>query len=415
MSAENTTDPSAPPLAHIRVLDLGRIMAAPWCTQILADLGADVIKIERPDIGDDTRAWGPPFLKDKEGNATTDAGYFLAVNRGKRSVTVNLNTPEGREIILELAKTADVVVENYKVGTLDRYGLDYDSLKAVNPKLIYASVTGFGQTGPRSGQAAYDFMIQAMGGLMSVTGEPDDKPGGGPQKVGVPIVDIMTGMYATIAILGAVARRDQTGRGDYIDLAMLDVQAGFLANQAMNYLISGKLPRRNGNSHPNIQPQDVFRCRDGYIVLAVGNDGQFAKFSEVIGKPELAADPRFSANESRVVNLPALSAIIADSLLEGDMADWVALCEGAGVPCGPINTVKEVFEDPQIMERKMLRQIEHPAAGPIPQVVSPIRYREAELTFDRAPPTLGQHTEEVLSQLGLDPSRLKQLKEGGVI
>ena len=410
-----STNPTAPPLSHIRVLDLGRIMAAPWCTQILADLGADVIKIERPDVGDDTRTWGPPFLKAKDGAPTTDAGYFLAVNRGKRSVTVNLNTPEGRDIILELAKSADVVIENYKVGTLDRYGLDYDSLAKVNPALIYASVTGFGQTGPRAGQAAYDFMIQAMGGLMSVTGERDDRPGGGPQKVGVPIVDLMTGMYTTVAVLAAIARRNQTGRGDYIDVAMLDVQSAFLANQAMNYLISDKLPRRNGNSHPNIQPQDVYPCKDGFIVLAVGNDGQFVKFCEVIGQAELATNPLFASNEARIVNLPALSEIIRTALLERDMRQWVGQLEAAGVPCGPINTVKDVFDDPQLVERRMLRQIEHPIAGPIPQVVSPIRFRESELTFDRAPPTLGQHTAEVLAELGIDGSKQHQLKDAGVI
>ena len=390
-------------------------MAAPWCTQILADLGADVIKIERPDVGDDTRTWGPPFLRDKDGEPTTDAGYFLAVNRGKRSVTVNLNTPEGRDIILELAKSADVVIENYKVGTLERYGLDYDSLRKVNPGLIYASVTGFGQSGPRAGQAAYDFMIQAMGGLMSVTGERDDRPGGGPQKVGVPIVDLMTGMYATVAVLAAIARRNETGRGDFIDVAMLDVQAAFLANQAMNYLISEKLPRRSGNSHPNIQPQDVYPCRDGYIVLAVGNDAQFVKFCEVIGRPELARDPLFATNEARIVNLPALSGLIREALLTRDMIAWVEQLEAAGVPCGPINTVKQVFEDPQVVERRMLRQIEHPVAGPIPQVVSPIRFRESELSFDRAPPTLGQHTAEVLAEIGIDAVTQQQLKGAGVI
>ncbi len=409
------TSAAAPPLSHIRVLDLGRIMAAPWSTQILADLGADVIKIERPGAGDDTRTWGPPFLNDKDGKPTKDAGYFLAVNRGKRSVTVNLNSPEGRDIILELAKSADIVVENYKVGTLDRYGLDYDSLSKLNPKVIYASVTGFGQTGPRAAQAAYDFMIQGMGGLMSVTGERDDKPGGGPQKVGVPIVDLMTGMYATVAILAALARRDQTGRGDYIDLAMLDVQSAFLANQAMNYLISDKLPRRNGNSHPNIQPQDVYPCRDGFMVLAVGNDGQFAKFAEVIGRLELAADPLFATNEARVVNLPALNEILRERLATDDMKAWVAKCEDAGVPCGPINTVKDVFEDPQLIERKMLRSVEHPVSGPIPTVVSPIRFREAQLSFDRAPPTLGQHTAEVLAELGIDTAALQALKAKGVV
>jgi crotonobetainyl-CoA:carnitine CoA-transferase CaiB-like acyl-CoA transferase len=393
--------PSAPPLSHIRVLDLGRVMAAPWCTQILADMGADVIKIERPEVGDDTRGWGPPFLE--RGDGRRDAGYFLSVNRGKRSVTVDLASPEGREVVLALARTADIVVENYKVGALKRYGLDYDSLRAANPHLIYASITGFGQDGPRATQAAYDFMVQAMGGLMSVTGERDGQPGAGPQKVGVPIVDIMTGMYATVAILGALARRDHTGRGDYIDLAMLDVQVGFLANQAMNYLLTDQLPRRNGNSHPNIQPQDVYPCGEGHIVLAVGNDGQFAKLCEVLGAPELATDERFATNAQRVANLVALNAILRERLQARPMKAWVADLEAAGVPCGPINTVREVFDDPQVRTRELLRQIEGPD-GPIPQVASPIRYREARMAFDRPPPRLGEHTAEVLAELGLGPA-----------
>ncbi len=275
----------AGPLSHIRVLDLSRILAGPWAGQILADLGADVIKVERPGAGDDTRAWGPPFLKDQAGHETTDAGYFLAVNRGKRSITLDLNTPEGQDIVRALAACSDILLENFKVGALARYGLDFAALAKVNPRLIYCSVTGFGQTGPRRDQAAYDFMIQAMGGLMSVTGEADDKPGGGPQKVGVPVLDIMTGMYAAIAVLAALARRNETGHGDYIDIGMLDVQVSFLANQAMNYLVSGKPPRRSGNAHPNIQPQDVFRCRDGHIVVVVGNDGQFEKFCGAVALP----------------------------------------------------------------------------------------------------------------------------------
>ena len=267
----------AGPLSHVRVLDLSRVMAGPWATQILADLGADVIKVERAHVGDDTRSWGPPFLKDKRGNATREAGYYLCVNRGKRSITLDLDKPEGQRVVRALAERSDIVLENFKVGTLARFGLGYEQLKAVNPKLIYCSITGFGQTGPRRDAAAYDFMIQAMCGLMSVTGEPDDKPGGCPEKVGVPIVDIMSGMYAAIAVLAALARRNETGRGDYIDIGMLDVGVSFLANQAMNYLVSGKAPRRTGNAHPNIQPQDVFASRDGYMVLVVGNDGQFAK------------------------------------------------------------------------------------------------------------------------------------------
>ena len=284
------------PLSHIKVLDLSRILAGPWAGQVLADLGADVIKVERPGAGDDTRSWGPPFLKDRDGAETKEAGYYLSVNRGKRSVTLSIDKPEGQRIVRALAARADIVLENYKVGTLARFGLGYEDLKAVNPKLIYCSVTGFGQTGPRRDQAAYDFMIQAMGGMMSVTGERDDKPGGGPQKVGIPIVDLMTGMYAAVAVLAALARREVSGAGEYIDIGMLDVQVATLANQAMNFLVSGKAPRRTGNAHPNIQPQDVFACRDGQIALAVGNDGQFAKLCEVLGQPVLAQDERFAKN-----------------------------------------------------------------------------------------------------------------------
>lgn len=403
------------PLSHIRVLDLSRVMAGPWSSQILADLGADVIKIERPGVGDDTRAWGPPFLKDDEGKPTSNSGYFLCVNRGKRSVTVNLDTAEGQGIVRSLAARSDVLLENYKVGTLQKFNLGPDELREVNPRLIYASVTGFGQTGPRSHQAAYDFMIQAMGGLMSITGERDGRPGGGPQKVGVPIVDLMTGMYATVGILAALARREQTGRGDYIDIAMLDVQAAFLANQSMNYLVSGKTPARNGNSHPNIQPQDVFTCSDGYVALAVGNDGQFVKFCEAIGKPDLGVDPRFAKNADRVRNLASLTPIIADTLQTQSMQVWERRLSAVGVPCAPINTVPDVFKDPQIVHRQMLRHIPHPLSGTVPQVVSPLRFTEAPLSFDRAPPLLGQHTINVLHDLGFDDAALDDLQRRGVI
>jgi len=389
------------PLSHIRVLDLSRIMAGPWSGQIFADLGADVIKIERPGAGDDTRSWGPPFLQASDGTPSKESGYFLAVNRGKRSVAVDLATPEGQATVRAIAAQCDVVLENFKAGTLERYGLGYDDLKAVKPDLIYCSITGFGQDGPKAGHAAYDFMIQAMGGLMSVTGERDDLPGGGPQKVGVPIVDIMTGMYATIGVLAALARRAETGEGEHVDIAMLDVQVAFLANQAMNYLVSGKVPGRSGNRHPNIQPQDVFRCRDGHLVLAVGNDGQFRKFCEVIARTELADDERFATNAQRVRNLPELLAIIREALLADDLAVWLAKLEAVAVPCGPINTIPMVFEDEQVRHREMLRHLPHPVSGTVPQVVSPIRLRNAPLAFDRAPPTLGQHTDEVLRELGI--------------
>ena len=388
------------PLSHVRVLDLSRIMAGPWAGQILADLGADVIKVERPGAGDDTRTWGPPFLKDRDGTETKDAGYYLAVNRGKRSITLDLDKPEGQAIVRELARRADIVLENFKVGTLARFGLDYDSLLEVNPRLIYCSITGFGQTGPKRDHAAYDFMIQAMGGLMSVTGEPDGVPGGKPQKVGVPITDIMTGMYGVIAVLAALARRSETGRGDYIDIGMLDVQVSFLANQAMNYLISGKPPRRTGNAHPNIQPQDVFAASDGHLVLVVGNDGQFAKCAEAMGRPELGTDPRFARNSGRVVNRAELTAIIAGILAGKPLAHWLAVFEAAGVPAGPINTVPMVFEDAQVKHRGMLIEVAHPVAGHVPQVASPMRFREAAISYDRPPPLLGEHTREVLAEIG---------------
>jgi len=389
------------PLSHIRVLDLGRIMAAPWATQILADLGADVIKIERPGAGDDTRSWGPPFLKDANGAPTREAGYFLSVNRGKRSVTVDIASPEGQAVIRALAETADVVTENFKAGALAKYGLDAATLRATKPSLIYCSVTGFGQDGPRADQAAYDFAIQAMGGLMSVTGERDGVPGAGPQKVGVPIVDLMTGMYAAVAILAALARRAETGQGETIDLAMLDVAAAFLANQAMNHLVSGQVPKRGGNQHPNIQPQDVFACADGFFVLAVGNDGQFAKLCAVLGRPEWAGDERFSANAARVRYSAELTTLLAGCFASWTRADIVAALDRAGVPAAPINTVDQVFADPQLVHRGMLQHLPHPLAGTVPQVVSPIRLQDAPLRFDRAPPLLGQHTEEVLRELGL--------------
>jgi len=403
------------PLSHLRVLDLSRIMAGPWASQILADLGADVIKVERPGVGDDTRAWGPPFLKDEAGKATSNSGYFLCVNRGKRSITLNLDSAEGQHIVRALAARSDVLLENYKVGTLQKFKLGPDELRAINPRLIYASVTGFGQTGPRSHQAAYDFMIQALGGLMSVTGERDDRAGGGPQKVGVPIVDLMTGMYTTVGILAALARREQTGRGDYIDIAMLDVQTAFLANQSMNFLLSGKPPARTGNSHPNIQPQDVFPCRDGYVALAVGNDGQFVNFCAAIERPELAQDARFAKNPDRVRNVAELTKIISTALQADTMQAWERKFSAAGVPCAPINKVPDVFEDPQVKHREMLRQVPHPLGGTVPQVVSPLRFTEAPLSFERAPPLLGQHTADVLRELGIDASAQANLQQRGVI
>jgi crotonobetainyl-CoA:carnitine CoA-transferase CaiB-like acyl-CoA transferase len=405
----------AGPLAHVRVLDMGRVMAAPWATQILADLGADVIKIERPGSGDDTRSWGPPFLKSRDDETPGDAGYFLSANRGKRSITIDIAKPEGQEIIHRIAASADVAIENFKAGTLQRYGLDATSLRAINPRLIYCSVTGFGQDGPRRDQAAYDFAIQAMGGLMSVTGECDDRPGGGPQKVGLPIVDIMTGMYAAVAVLAALARRAETGHGETIDLAMLDVQAAFLANQGMNWMLSGKTPSRSGNRHPNIQPQDVFNCADGHFVLAVGNDGQFAKLCDVLGHSEWAADERFNSNSARVRNNAVLTTLLAECFAVHNRADLARKLDAAGVPCAPINNVPDVFDDPQIRHREMRRDLPHPLAGTVPQIVSPLRFADSPLRFDRAPPVLGQHTKDVLAELGLGEAEQSELSARGVI
>jgi len=390
----------AGPLSHIRVLDLSRILAGPWSAQILADLGAEVVKVERPGAGDDTRSWGPPFLKDEAGDDTTEAGYYLSVNRAKRSITVALETPEGQQIIRELAARSDILIENYKYGTLARFGLSYEDLKKINPRLIYCSVTGFGQTGPKREHPAYDFLIQGMGGLMSVTGERDGQPGGGPQKVGVPIIDLMTGMYATVAVLAALAKRDVLGVGDQIDIAMLDVQVAALANQAMNYLVSDKVPQRNGNAHPNIQPQDVYPCKDGDLILVVGNDSQFIKFCNVLGRPELPSDERFATNPARVRNRVSMNEIIVAELAKQGRTHWVDALEAVGVPCGPINNIAEVFEIPQVIEREMLRMVPHPLGGAVPQVASPMRFTASPLEYTQAPPLLGQHSADILKELG---------------
>lgn len=405
----------AGPLSRIRVLDLSRVLAGPWASQILADLGADIIKVERPVTGDDARAWGPPFLKDRDGAYTKESGYYLAANRGKRSITLRLDAPEAQNIVRRLAARSDILLENFKVGTLDGFGLGYDALRAINPRLIYCSITGFGQTGPKKSHLAYDFLIQAMGGLMSITGETDDQPGGGAQKVGIPIIDLTTGVYASVAMLAALAGREASGEGEHIDIGMLDVQVGLLANQAMNYLVGGRNPRRTGNAHPNIQPQQVFSCKDGEVALVIGNDGQFQRLCAVLCRPELAADKRFATNAERVKHRRILAPEIQKAFARDTRANWVERLSQAGVPCGPINSIAEVFEDPQVRQREMLRFLPHPSGTSVPQIVSPFRFRNATLAYENPPPLLGQHTEEVLHELGIDGSGIAKLREGGIV
>lgn len=403
-------------LSHLRVLDLSRVLAGPWSGQILADLGADVIKVERPGSGDDTRAWGPPFLKDVQGENTSEAAYYLSANRNKRSVTIDFTQPEGQRLVRELAAKSDIVIENFKVGGLAAYGLDYASLKSVNPRLIYCSITGFGQTGPYSKRAGYDFMIQGLGGLMSLTGRPDGEEGAGPVKVGVALTDILTGLYSTVAILAALANRDQAGVGQHIDMALLDVQVACLANQAMNYLTTGNPPRRLGNAHPNIVPYQDFPTADGDFILTVGNDGQFRKFAEVAGQPQWADDPRFATNKLRVANRAELIPLIRQATVFKTTAEWVSQLEAAGVPCGPINDLAQMFQDPQVLARGLAVSMPHALAGSVPQVASPIRLSETPVEYRRAPPLLGEHTEAVLGDvLGLDGDALGRLRSAGVL
>ncbi|MNZ42004.1 L-carnitine dehydratase/bile acid-inducible protein F [Pseudomonas putida] len=403
-------------LSHLRVLDLSRVLAGPWSGQILADLGADVIKVERPGSGDDTRAWGPPFLKDVQGENTSEAAYYLSANRNKRSVTIDFTQPEGQRLVRELAAKSDIVIENFKVGGLAAYGLDYASLKLVNPRLIYCSITGFGQTGPYAKRAGYDFMIQGLGGLMSLTGRPDGDEGAGPVKVGVALTDILTGLYSTVAILAALAHRDQAGVGQHIDMALLDVQVACLANQAMNYLTTGNPPRRLGNAHPNIVPYQDFPTADGDFILTVGNDGQFRKFAEVASQPQWADDPRFATNKLRVANRAELIPLIRQATVFKTTAEWVSQLEAAGVPCGPINDLAQMFQDPQVLARGLAVSMPHALAGSVPQVASPIRLSETPVEYRRAPPLLGEHTEAVLGDvLGLDGDALGRLRSAGVL
>ncbi|WP_173336012.1 CaiB/BaiF CoA transferase family protein [Pseudomonas viridiflava] len=403
-------------LSHIRVLDLSRVLAGPWAGQILADLGADVIKVERPVCGDDTRSWGPPFLKDEAGQNTTEAAYYLSANRNKQSVTIDFTRPEGQRLVRELVAKSDIVIENFKVGGLAAYGLDYASLKAVNPKLIYCSITGFGQTGPYAKRAGYDFMIQGLGGLMSLTGRPDGDEGGGPVKVGVALTDILTGLYSTTAILAALAHRDQSGVGQYIDMALLDVQVACLANQAMNYLTTGIAPRRLGNAHPNIVPYQDFPTADGDFILTVGNDSQFRKFAEVVGQSQWATDPRFLTNKLRVANRGELIPLIRQATVFKTTAQWVDELEAAGVPCGPVNDLAQVFADPQVLARGLALELPHALGGRVAQVASPIRLSETPVEYRRAPPLLGEHTSQVLQELlGMSGDEVAALKEAGVL
>jgi crotonobetainyl-CoA:carnitine CoA-transferase CaiB-like acyl-CoA transferase len=406
----------AGPLAGIRVLDLSRVLAGPWAGQNLADLGAEVIKIERPKVGDDSRAFGPPWVKDAQGRDTKDSAYFTSANRGKKSVTVNLAQPEGQALVRELAAKSDVLLENYKFGDLARYGLGYEDLRKINPRLIYCSVTGFGQTGPYKERPGYDFMIQGMGGMMSVTGEPDGAPGGGPQRAGVPIADIITGMYASIAICAALAHRAQSGQGQHLDLALLDSQIALLAYQNTNYFATGKPPRRIGNLHPNIVPYQPFRAADGEVILACGNDNLYRKFCEAAGCAELASDPRFETNGKRVENRVELTRLLGEIFRKHSKKDWVELLDAAGVPNGPINDIAQVFAEPQVQARGVKIEVEHPVAGKLPMVASPMRFSGTPLEHMTPPPLLGQHTDQVLKELlGKDPAEIARLREGGAI
>jgi len=404
------------PLSHLRVLDLTRILAGPWAAQTLADLGAEVIKVERPRAGDDTRSWGPPWLKDAAGADTAESAYFLSVNRGKKSVTVDLSKPAGQRLVRALAAKSDVLIENYKVGDLARYGLAYDDVRKANPGIVYCSVTGFGQDGPYAQRPGYDFVFQGMCGLMSITGERDELAGGGPQKVGIAVTDVLTGMYASLAITAAIAHRQLTGTGQYIDLALLDTLVAFNANSILNYWCSGEIPQRFGNAHANIVPYEAFASADGHIILAVGNDGQFASFCRIAGRPELAEDPRFRTNPERVRHRAVLVPIVQAIVRQRTSRDWIERLEAASVPCGPINNMKEVFENPQVRHRGLALEIPHPAGVPCPTVASPMRFSATPLEHRVPPPRLGEHTREVLGAvLGLSGGEIDSLAAAGIV
>ena len=403
-------------LSHIRVLDLSRVLAGPWCGQILGDLGAEVIKVERPGSGDDTRYWGPPYIKDAEGNDSREAAYFQSANRNKQSLTLDFTQPEGQRLVRELVAQCDVLLENFKVGGLAAYGLDYESLKAINPRLIYCSITGFGQTGPYAKRAGYDFMIQGLGGLMSLTGRPEGEEGAGPMKVGVALTDILTGLYATVGVLAALNQREQSGIGQHIDVALLDVQVACLANQAMNYLTTGVSPKRLGNAHPNIVPYQDFPSADGNFILAVGNDGQFRKFCEVAGIANLADDPRFVTNQARVARRAELIPLLRQATVFKTTAQWIESLEKAGVPCGPINDLQQVFADPQVQARGLRLDLPNALGSSTPQVASPLRLSVTPVAYRSAPPLLGQHTDSLLQRLlGMSEAQIAELREAGVL
>ncbi|SFW51189.1 Crotonobetainyl-CoA:carnitine CoA-transferase CaiB [Pseudomonas sp. NFACC19-2] len=403
-------------LSHIRVLDLSRVLAGPWAGQIFGDLGAEVIKVERPGSGDDTRHWGPPYIKDAKGNDSREAAYFQSANRNKQSLTLDFTQPEGQRLVRELVAQCDVLLENFKVGGLAAYGLDYESLKAINPRLIYCSITGFGQSGPYAKRAGYDFMIQGLGGLMSLTGREEGEEGAGPMKVGVALTDILTGLYATVGVLAALNQREQSGLGQHIDVALLDVQVACLANQAMNYLATGVSPKRLGNAHPNIVPYQDFPSADGNFILAVGNDGQFRKFCEVAGIANLADDPRFVTNKARVAHRAELIPLLRQATVFKTTAQWIELLEKAGVPCGPINDLQQVFADPQVQARGLRLDLPNALGSSTPQVASPLRLSATPVAYRSAPPLLGQHTDNLLQRLlGMSETQIAELREAGVI
>ncbi|MCH9692088.1 MAG: CoA transferase [Gammaproteobacteria bacterium] len=401
----------AGPLAHLKVLDLSRILAGPWASQVFADFGAEVIKVERPGSGDDTRHWGPPYLVD-----TDEAAYYLSANRGKKSITIDITQPQGQQLVRALAQQCDIVLENYKVGGLKKYGLDYAAIKAINPAIIYCSITGFGQTGPYAKRAGYDAMIQGMGGLMSLTGAADGEPGGGPQKVGVAVADLMTGMYAVAAVLAAIVHRQQSGEGQYIDLALLDTQVAWLANQGQNYLTSGQVPERKGSAHPNIVPYQTVPASDGFFMLAVGNDNQFQRFCVIAGLDEIAATPQYANNAGRVKARQMLIPLVEAATRKQPVCWWLQQLEKAQIPCGPINNLQQVFTDPQVQAREMVIEQSHPTAGTLRSIRNPVRFSSTELEYKQAPPLLGQHTQEVLcSMLGYTDEKIAELKVTGVV